>query len=151
MRQAVSRFLVVTATALCAFSTALAQSTSARGVVDAFVKSWNTHDMKAFSRLFTEDAVWVPVAETLDKGRPAIIKDLTEAHKTWAGQTTIRNGEITIRTLSPTVSTLFFHLDFLVGGKPIPEIQRAFIIVATKKSGKWQIAAGQLTKQHDGE
>lgn len=149
--QPIPRIVVLASAGLCLCSPAAAQSKTAKGVVDAFVKSWNTHDMKAFGRLFAQDAVWVPVAETMDKGRAAIIKDLTEAHNTWAGQTTIRSGEVTIRSLAPNVATLFFHLDFMVGGKVIPDIARAFIIVATKKSGMWQISAGQLTKQHDGE
>jgi uncharacterized protein (TIGR02246 family) len=124
-----------------------AQSASPETLVDDFVKAWNSHDMKAFDRLFTDDAVWVPVAEVIDEGRGNIVKDFAEAHTTWAKNTTITHGAIKVRTLRPDVTTLLFHLRYLQDGKEVPGIDRAMLIVAVKKEDGWRIAAGQITKQ----
>jgi uncharacterized protein (TIGR02246 family) len=120
-------------------------------VVDDFVKAWNSHDMKAFDRLFTDDAIWVPVAEVMDEGRASIIKDLGDAHSTWAKTTTLRrSGALKIRQVSRDVAVLLFHLHFVEDGKEVAELDRAMIIVAVKQPDGWKIAVGQLTKQHEG-
>ena len=107
--------------------------------------------MKAFDRLFTDGAIWVPVAEVMDEGRASIIKDLGDAHSTWAKTTTLRqSGALKIRQVSPDVAVLLFHLHFLEDGKEVAELDRAMIIVAVKQGGGWRIAVGQLTKQHEG-
>ena len=150
MSRPISKFVFLTTLLTCLSTACLSQSATPQGAADLFVKAWNTHDMKAFDRLFTKDAIWVPVAESMDKGRAMIVKDFAEAHKTWAKTTAIKRDAVTVLQVTPDVATLFFHGHFLVDGKVVPEIDRALILVVTKKSGKWQIAAGQLTKQHDG-
>jgi hypothetical protein len=42
---------------VCFAVTSLAQSASPEAVVDDFVKAWNSHDPKAFDRLFIDDAI----------------------------------------------------------------------------------------------
>lgn len=50
--------------------------------------------------------------------------------------------------MRPDVATVFFHMDFLMNGQPVPGLQRALILVASAdKPGDWKIAAGQLTKE----
>src|SRR5690242_14850576 len=79
-----------------------AESATPEAVVDDFIKAWNSHDMKAFDRLFTEDAIWIPLAEVTDEGRANILKDLAEAHNTWAQTTTLKqSGALKIRQISP--------------------------------------------------
>ena len=130
---------------------AAAQSATPEAVVDDLVKAWNSHDMKAFDRLFTDDAVWVPVAEVMNEGRANIVKDFGEAHSTWAKTTTLKqSGALKIRQLRPDVAVLLFHVHFMQDGKEVPDLDRAMIIVAVKQSAGWKIAVGQLTKQHDG-
>lgn len=107
--------------------------------------------MKAFHRLFTDDAIWVPVAEVMDEGRANIIKDLGDAHNTWAQTTTLKHsGALKIRQIRPDVAALLFHLHFVQDGKEVAELDRAMIIVAVKQPDGWKIAVGQLTKQHEG-
>ncbi len=87
-----SRFLYLLAgvLAMTVFSDACrAQSTSPEALVDDFVKAWNTQAERGFERLYTADAVWVPVAEVRDEGRENIVKDLMSAHTSWARATTI--------------------------------------------------------------
>jgi hypothetical protein len=76
--------------------------------------------MKAFDRLFTDDAIWVPLAEIMDEGRVSIIKDLGDAHNTWAKTTTLtRSGPLKVRQVRPDVAVLLFHLHFLNDGKEV--------------------------------
>jgi uncharacterized protein (TIGR02246 family) len=132
-------------------ATSAAQSATPQAVVDDFVKAWNSHDMKAFDRLFTDDAIWVPVAEVMDEGRASIIKDLGEAHSTWAKTTTLtQSGALKTQQVRPDVAVLLFHLHFLQDGKEVPGIDRAMIIVVVNGTDGWRIAVGQLTKQHEG-
>lgn len=132
-------------------ATSAAQSATPQTIVDDFVKAWNSHDMKAFERLFTDDAIWVPVAEVMDDGRASIIKDLGAAHSTWAKATTLtQSGALKIRQVRLDVAVLLFHLHFVKEGKEVPALDRAMIIVAVKESDGWKIAVGQLTKQHEG-
>lgn len=150
MRNSIQRVYFSVFTFVGLVSLGYSQNTSPSQVADQFVKAWNAHDMKLFDKLFTDEAIWVPVAETMDKGKKSIIKDLREAHNTWAKATTLKHEAVTTQMISPMVATLFFHAHFIVDGKVIPQIERAMIFVVTKKSGRWQIASGQLTKQHDG-
>ena len=50
-------------------ATSAAQSATPVAVVEDFLKAWNSHDTKAFDRVITENAIWVPVADRND--RPA--------------------------------------------------------------------------------
>jgi uncharacterized protein (TIGR02246 family) len=134
---------------ICFVISSLAQSSSPEALVGDFVKTWNSHDLKALDRLLTDDAIWVPVAEVIDEGRGNIVKDFGEAHTTWAKTTTVIPTSATkVRTLSPDIAVVLFHLGFLdKQGKRIPDIDRAMLVVAVKQSDGWRIAVGQITKQ----
>jgi hypothetical protein len=41
---------------------------SPESLADDFVAAWDSHDVKAFDRLFRNDAIWIPVAEVIDEG-----------------------------------------------------------------------------------
>ncbi|WP_340648093.1 SgcJ/EcaC family oxidoreductase [Pseudoxanthomonas winnipegensis] len=118
-------------------------------LISAFVDAWNAHQAQGFERLFTEQAVWVPIAEVRDEGRAAIVQDLAAAHASWAGKTTIAPfGPSTVRIPKPGVATLFFRVKFLdAQGQPIAGIERALLLVAVQTAEGWRIAAGQLTKE----
>lgn len=127
-----------------------AQPATPAALPDAFVAAWNAHDPRAFERLYTAEAVWVPVAEERTKGRAAIVSEFAKIHTGdgWARRTTIAlKGAAEVRMLRPDVATIFFHMDFVSDGQPLPGFQRALILVATREGGAWKIAAGQLTKE----
>jgi len=151
-RALVCRFLYllagVLAMAVCS-NPCRAQSFSPEAIVDNFVTAWNTHAALGFERLFTADAVWVPVAEVRDEGRENIVKDLMSAHTSWARETTIAPfGSSTIRKPTPDVAIIFFRMKFLdQQHQPIAGLERAMVIVAVKNSDGWRISAGQLTKE----
>jgi uncharacterized protein (TIGR02246 family) len=131
-------------------TTGQAQNASPETVVDDFVQAWNSHDAKAFDRLFIDDAIWVPVADARTEGRKDIVKDFAEIHATWAKTTTVRQSAIKVQRLRPDVAVILFHAKFLENGKEVPGIDRAMVIVAVKQTGGWKIATGQITKQHEG-
>lgn len=130
--------------AFCLAGCISAQNAGPETVVDQFVKAWNTHDMKAFDRLFTDDAVWVTLAEVRIEGRANIIKDLTEAHATWASGSSIAQSEREVRSLGKDVAVILFRAGFLDEGKLVPDSKRALLIVVVRKKGVWKITAGQL-------
>jgi uncharacterized protein (TIGR02246 family) len=133
--------------AICVVGSSSAQSITSEAIVDDFVKAWNSHDIKAFNRLFTEEAIWVPVAEHRAEGRDNIVKEFAEIHTTWAKDTTILQSDIKLKTLSPDVAVVLFHLKYLEQGKEVLGVDRAMLIVAVKESDGWRIAVGQITKQ----
>jgi uncharacterized protein (TIGR02246 family) len=135
----------------------VALSSAARAVAatpetlpDRFISAWNMHDLKAFESLYTSDAVWVPVAEERTEGRDAIVAEFAKIHSGggWAMKTTIAKKDVPeVHFLKPDIATIFFHMDFLSKGKPVPGLQRALVLVAVRQSDDWKIAAGQLTKE----
>jgi uncharacterized protein (TIGR02246 family) len=101
--------------------------------------------MKAWGRLFTDDAIWVTVAESRTAGRSNIIKDFGETHATWAKDTAIVQSATEVRRVSPDAAVILFRAGFLdKQGKLNPDSNRALLVVAVKQSDGWRIAAGQL-------
>jgi uncharacterized protein (TIGR02246 family) len=121
--------------------------TGPESVVDAFVSAWNLHDIDAFARLFTETAVWVPVAEARVADRQAIVADFEDLHSTWARTTTVAASDVTVRLLRPDVATVFFHASYMNDGVAVAGVDRAMLVVAVRDGGRWMIAAGQVTKE----
>lgn len=135
---------------LLAATPAMAEVAQPEQLPDRFIAAWNAHDLKAFEALYTADAVWVPIAEERTEGRAAIISEFGKIHTGggWATRTTIAPKDTPeVHMIRPDVATVFFHMDFLMDGKPVPGLQRAMILVATASGGDWKITAGQLTKE----
>lgn len=150
MRASIGRASVWLGALLCLAPTLAFAAAAPEQIPDRFVAAWNAHDLKAFEQLYTADAVWVPVAEERTEGRQAIVSEFVKIHAGggWAAGTTIaRKDAPEVHRLRSDVATIFFHLDFLKNGKPVPGLERAMILVATWADGDWKIAAGQLTKE----
>ena len=132
---------------------ALAWAAGPEALPDRFMAAWNTHDPKAFEALYTPDAVWVPVAEERTEGRAAIVSEFAKIHVGgWAQKATITKKDVPeVHLLRPDVATIFFHVNFLMNGQPVPGVERALILVATASNGEWKISAGQLTKESPAE
>jgi len=129
---------------------ASAQSTTPEAVVDDFVKAWNSHDVKGFDRLFTENAIWVPVAEVRVVGHADVVKGFEDIYNTCAKKTTITAKDTKVQLVRPDVAVILFHAKYVQDGKEVPVLDRAMILVVVKGADGWKIAAGQLTKQHEG-
>jgi uncharacterized protein (TIGR02246 family) len=131
-------------------SMSAAQSATPVVLIDDFLKAWNSHDAKAFDRLFTQDAIWVPVAESRVIGHADVIKEFERIHTTWAKKTTIIARDIKVHSVRPDVAVILFHAKFVQDAKEAPLLDRAMIMVVVKETDGWRIAAGQDTKQHEG-
>ena len=150
MSHLTSKFVALFLASVLLAATAAAQSTGPEAVVDDFVKAWNSHDVTAFDRLFTEDAIWIPVAEVSVVGHADVVKGFEDIHNTWAKKTTITAKDTKVQLVRPDVAIILFHGKYLQDGKEVPVLDRAMILVAVKGPDAWKIAAGQLTKQHEG-
>ena len=152
MARLIPKTLAAVFLSICFVTSSLAQSASPETTVDDFVKAWNTHEGKAFERLFTDDVIFVSVAEVRDEGRANVVKGFTEIHTTgWAKNTTVLPSATKVRTLRPDVAVVLFHIS-LAGrqdeqGKHMPDVDRAMLFVAVKQTDGWRIAVGQVTKQ----
>lgn len=122
------------------------QGTSPETLMDGFVEAWNSHDMKAFGRLLTEDAYWVPVVDVRLEGRANIVADLSKAHRAWAGTTTVAASDTVVRTIRPDVAVVLSHVGFVGKGGQVAKPPNALLLVTVKQADGWRIAAGQLTK-----
>lgn len=135
---------------LLAAAPALAEVRAPGDLPRQFISAWNAHDLSAFAGLYEPNATWVPVAEERTEGREAILREFAKVHTGagWALRSTIAlKDPPVVHMLRPDVATVFFHMDFIADGKPIPGLQRAMILVATRSGTGWKIAAGQLTKE----
>lgn len=149
MTKLLSKFLAASFFVFCFVISSSAQSATPEAMAEQFIKAWNSHDIKSFERLFADNAVWVPVAETRLEGRDSIVRDIGAAHASWAKTTTAaQTGDTKVQKLRRDTAVVFFHFGFLdEQGKLISGIDRAFLLVVTKKSSGWRISSGQLTKQ----
>ena len=152
MARLVSKILALLFLSICFITSSSAQSATPEATVDDIVKAWNTHDGKAFDRLFTDDIIFVSVAEVRDEGRANVVKGFTKIHTTgWAKNTTVLPSATKVRTLRPDVAVVLFHIS-LAGrqdeqGKRMPDVDRAMLFVAVKQTDGWRVAVGQVTKQ----
>jgi uncharacterized protein (TIGR02246 family) len=126
------------------------QSATPVVLVDDFLKAWNSHDARAFDRLFTQDAIWIPVAEGRVIGHADVIKKFEQIHTTWAKKATIIARDIKVQSVRPDVAVILFHAKFVQDAKEAPLLDRAMMMVVVKQDDSWRIAAGQDAKQHEG-
>lgn len=131
-------------------SMSAAQSATPVVLIDDFLEAWNSHDAKAFDRLFTQDAIWVPVAESRVIGHADVIKNFEQIHTTWAKKATIIARDMKVQSVRPDVAVILFHAKFVQDAKEVPVLDGAMIMVAVKQADGWRIAAGQVTKQYEG-
>jgi len=150
MSDSILKIIILLFVSVLFAATSAAQSATPVAVVDDFLKAWNSHDANAFDRLFTKDAIWVPVAETRVVGHSDVIKEFEQIHTKWAKKTTIIARDIKAQSIRPDVAVILFHGKFVQDAKEVPALDRAMIMVAVKQADGWRVAAGQVTKQHEG-
>jgi uncharacterized protein (TIGR02246 family) len=71
-------------------------------VIEAFIDSWNRHDMKTLAALFAEDADFVDVFGNWFRGRMAIEMALTQRHATVFQNSRLPRKMLRFGSLSPT-------------------------------------------------
>jgi uncharacterized protein (TIGR02246 family) len=122
---------------------------SPRAVVDAFIRSWNSHDMKALAELFTEDADFVTAEGKWWKGRAWIQSQLERAHAAKLKTTMMVETNTTVRRVRPDVAVMHFEWEVSgelgPDGKPLITRHGILQIVAVNRAGAWKILSAQDT------
>jgi uncharacterized protein (TIGR02246 family) len=120
-----------------------------RAPIDAFSDAWNTHDMRAFGRLFTPDADFVNAFGTWWQGREAIEAAHAATHGDVFGASTLEFTEVTLRDLSPGLALARARWT-LRGqtrrdGRDAAPRSGRLIFVLRDTGGDWLIEAAQNT------
>jgi uncharacterized protein (TIGR02246 family) len=126
-----------------------AAQTGPEALVDGFVLAWNSHDMKAFAGLFTEDADFVNVAGMWWKGRAEIQAKHEESHATRFKTTNLTSTGTSVRQPRADIAVIHFSWE-LTGqldgeGKPVPPRRGILQMLAIKQADGWRITAAQNT------
>jgi len=122
------------------------EDTAIRKVVAGIEEAWNTHDMKALEKLFSEDAEFINVVGMHWRGRKAIVAAHAAYHETSFKNHHIKTDAVTIRSLGEgcaiavvtTTNDSFKTPD----GQVIPKRQNRQTYVLTKGPDGWKIAHG---------
>lgn len=120
-----------------------------KAVLSGFEDAWNSHDMDAFGRLFSEDADFVNVRGTRWIGRPAIQEAHTASHAAQFKNSRLRIGETTLRFPMPEVAVARSLWD-LEGhttptGEPQPARKGILTNVLAKGPAGWKVVSSQNT------
>lgn len=149
MGRSIGSVLLVVLLALAWSPAPMAAQTGPETLVDGFLRSWNSHDMKAFADLFTEDADFVNVAGMWWKGRPEIQARHEESHATRFRATSLASTHVSVRLPRADVAVIHFGWE-LTGqldaeGKPVPPRRGIMQMLAVKQADGWRITAAQNT------
>lgn len=119
--------------------------------VDMFAQAWNSHDISGFGRIFAEDADWVTATGVKVKGRKEIQSALASEHSTWAKTSSMSITSSSVRRTGQNDAVLYFDWKITGAidrdGKPTTPSHGVSLLVVTRKSAGWQIAAGQVTRR----
>ena len=117
-----------------------------RELADAFVDARNTHDVRAFGRLYADDADWVRVGGDRHKGRVAIEGALAKEHASWAGTTTLRASDVAVRAIDSENAIVMFKWEITRPEESaVKSLRGNILLVAAKQDGRWNITAGQAS------
>jgi uncharacterized protein (TIGR02246 family) len=120
-----------------------------RAHVGKLTTTWNSHDMKAFAQLFSDDAQFVNVVGMWWKNRSEIEAAHVASHRTHFKDSTLTSNVATVKWLSPDIvlAQLSWQLTGSKGpnGEPMPARKGLMMLVLTRDRGGWMIRAAQNT------
>jgi len=126
-----------------------AEITEARRVVESFAECWNSHDIDAFTELFSEDAEFVNVVGLWWKGRAAIKAAHEFTHQTIFKNSRLTIAEVFIRFPAPqiAITRCNWKLEGHVtpDGSPLPERTGILLNILHREAGRWFIIDSQNT------
>jgi uncharacterized protein (TIGR02246 family) len=118
-----------------------------RKIVAGYEKAWNTHDMKAFAKLFCEDAQWVNKVGMHWRGRDEIMVAHTAFHETIFKNHSYQTDAVETRSIAPKVAlavvTETFDGFMAPDGRAWPKARNRLTYVLVKGPEGWRIAHGQ--------
>jgi uncharacterized protein (TIGR02246 family) len=119
-------------------------------LIDAWVRAWNAHDMKALGALYADDATLVNRQGMFFKDRAEIVRDHQESHAAHFRNATFTATINSVRFPTPDVAVIC-HTSLITGaldsaGNPRPPGRGTLVlIVAAKMADGWKIIAKQVT------
>ena len=116
-----------------------------RKIIVEMTEGFNSHDGKAASRMYAQDARLVTVRGDVMNGRAEIEKGLSAIFATRAKNATHSTKDVTIRMIKPDVAFAYVvnELSGLVtpDGQSLPAHQELSLRVFVRDGGIWQVAA----------
>jgi len=120
-----------------------------RGLIKAFVDSWNHHDMTMLAALFAEDADFVDVFGNWFKDRIAIEQTLTQRHATVFKDSLFAEKDFAVRFVKPDLAIVHSVIELSGAvdrqGHQIPPGLGVITSVIQGVAGRWRIIALQNT------
>jgi uncharacterized protein (TIGR02246 family) len=120
-----------------------------RGLIRAFVDSWNRHDMTMLAGLFAEDADFVDVFGNWFKDRIAIEQALTQRHATIFKDNLFTEKDFAVRFVKPDLAIVHSVIELSGAtdwqGHHFPPSTGVITSVIHGVAGTWRIIALQNT------
>ncbi len=120
-----------------------------RAVIEAFIDSWNRHDMRTLAALFAGDADFVDVFGNWFRDRKSIERALTERHATVFRSSRFTEKDVAVRFHKPDLAIVHAVIELSGAvdrkGQPLPPGLGVITSVIEKVAGGWHIIALQNT------
>jgi len=121
-----------------------------RKTVGGFEEAWNAHDMKAFAKLFREDAEWINAVGMHWRGRDAVVAATTAFHETFLKTNQMKLDAVETRSLGAgyAIAVATVNQDGFTApdGAVFPKTQDRETFVLVKGPEGWKIAHGHNTR-----
>jgi uncharacterized protein (TIGR02246 family) len=119
-------------------------------LIKAWEEAWNTHDMRAFGRLFHEDGTWILWTGGVWAGRAAIEEGHAAVHQTYFRNSVQRERLEELTFVGPDAAVVRFF-STLTGDERYPDkiVRSRKFLVVTRRDGVWRVAWGQNTRLAD--
>jgi uncharacterized protein (TIGR02246 family) len=105
--------------------------------------AWNKHDMEAFTKAFRDDVEGINVAGMYWRGKPAVVKHLTDFHATFLKDCEEYLEEIQVRSIGDGYATTcsIWKVDGFTGpgGVEIPAERHRSTLVLAKGNDGWKV------------
>jgi uncharacterized protein (TIGR02246 family) len=121
-----------------------------RNVLAEYAVSWNSHDMAAFGRLFTENCDYVNIAGVHWTGVQEIVRRHAELFENRLKTAVQSLTGAEVRFPAPDVALVHATWDVIGSsrptGEPVPVLKEITTMVMVKTDAKWLITAFQNTE-----
>ncbi len=120
-----------------------------RAVIEAFIDSWNRHDMRTLAALFARDADFVDVFGNWFRDRKSIERALTQRHDTVFRSSRFTEKDVEVRFHKPDLVIVHAVIELSGAvdrkGQQLPPGLGVITSVIEKAAGRWHIIALQNT------
>lgn len=120
-----------------------------RAVIEAFIDSWNRHDMRTLAALFAADADFVDVFGNWFRDRKSIERALTQRHATVFRSSRFTEKDVAVRFHKPDLAIVHAVIELSGAvdrqGQQLPPGLGVITSVIERAAGGWHIIALQNT------